>query len=223
MSEGVESSMKRLRYPEVAPEGYAALQAFGHYVNVGTALEPHLLGMVYLRASLLNGCEFCTEAHRAELRKHHEPDGRIDAVGDWVGSEVFTPREQAALRWTDLITKLSGGPAPDEEYVAVSRFFQGKDLVDLTFAIANINAWNRMGVAFKPEWRARKAGGVGEATETAAALNHGSEARPSDGSRAGDGAPRSVVEKEVGSVAAAPAPASGAADGDDDGGKVETD
>jgi AhpD family alkylhydroperoxidase len=145
----------RLRYPEVAPEGYAALQAFGHYVNTGTALEPVLLGMVYLRASVVNGCEFCTELHKAELRKHHEPAGRIEAVAGAVNSDVFTAREQAALRWTDVITKLSGGPAPDEEYEAVSRFFQGKDLVDLTFAVANINAWNRMGVAFRPEWRPR--------------------------------------------------------------------
>jgi alkylhydroperoxidase family enzyme len=30
----------------------------------------------------------------------------------------------------------------------VSEFFDGKDLADLTFAIAQINAWNRLGIAF---------------------------------------------------------------------------
>src|SRR5579875_2607278 len=150
----------RLRYPEVAPEGYAALSAFGHYVNAATALEPVLLGMVYLRASVLNGCGFCTELHKSELRKHHEPESRIEAVSARPASEVFTPREQAALRWTEVLTKLHGGPASDEEYAAINRFFQGRDLVDLTFAIANINAWNRMGVAFRPEWRPQAAGGA---------------------------------------------------------------
>ncbi len=158
----------RLRYPELAPEGYAALSAFGHYVNTGTALEPVLLGMVYLRASVLNGCDFCTQLHRAELQKHHEPESRIDAVMRAPGSEAFTPREQAALRWTDVITNVQVGHAADEEYAAVSRFFQGKDLVDLTFAIANINAWNRMGVAFKPEWRPRAQRPVAESSSNTA-------------------------------------------------------
>lgn len=144
-----------MRYPEVAPEGYAALSAFGHYVNTGTALEPVLLGLVYLRASVLNGCEFCTELHKAELRKHHEPDSRIEAVAAAPDSGSFTPRERAALHWTDTLTRLAGEPASDEAYAEISRFFHGKDLVDLTYAIANINAWNRMGVAFRPEWRPR--------------------------------------------------------------------
>ena len=145
----------RMRYPEVAPEGYAALQAFGHYCNTGTALEPVLLGMVYLRASVVNGCRFCIAAHTAELRKHHEPESRIEAVVEGPESDAFTERERAALRWTDLITGIAGRHASDEEYADVSVFFHGKDLVDLTFAIANINAWNRMGVAFQPESRPR--------------------------------------------------------------------
>ena len=145
--------MARLRYPELAPGGYAALSAFGHYINTDTALHPVLLGIVYLRASVLNGCLFCIELHKAELRKHHEPDSRIEAVGTAPESDAFTPREQAALRWTTAITQLDGKDVPDEAYKAVSRFFEGKELVDLTFAIANINAWNRMGVAFQPHWR----------------------------------------------------------------------
>lgn len=145
--------MDRLKYPRVAPEGYAALSGFGHYVNTATALEPVLLGLVYLRASVLNGCHFCIESHKTELRRHHEPESRIAAVSTAPDSEAFTPREQAALRWTQLITELRGQEVPDAEYAAVSRFFHEKDLVDLTFAIANINAWNRMGVAFQPQWR----------------------------------------------------------------------
>ena len=145
--------MARLRYPELAPEGYAALSAFGHYVNTSTALEPVLLGLVYLRASLLNGCNFCIQLHRAELRKHHEPESRIEAVGSAPASQAFTPREQAALRWTAVLTQLAGQEISDEEYGLVNRHFQGRELVDLTFAVANINAWNRMGVAFQPHWR----------------------------------------------------------------------
>ena len=61
--------------------------------------------------------------------------------------------ERAALRWTDVVTNIQDGHAPDAEYAAVSEYFQGKDLADLTFAIAQINAWNRLGIAFAVEWK----------------------------------------------------------------------
>ena len=143
----------RLRYPEVAPGGFQALSSFGHYLNTATTLDPILKAMVDLRASQINGCEFCVAMHTAELRKHHEPDTRIEGVADWQSSGALTPRERAALSWTETLTRLPGGThASDEEFAAVSEFFQGKDLVDLTYAIANINAWNRLGVAFRPEF-----------------------------------------------------------------------
>jgi AhpD family alkylhydroperoxidase len=146
--------MLRLPYDKLAPEAYARLLSLGHYVNTATALDPVLLGLVYLRASTLNGCGFCKGMHAAELRHRHEPETRIAAVAEWRASDAFTPRERAALAWTDVVTRLDGHELPDEAY-AVSEFFHDKDLVDLTFAIANINAWNRLGVAFAPEWAPR--------------------------------------------------------------------
>jgi AhpD family alkylhydroperoxidase len=148
--------MSRLPYPTLAPEAYDKLIALGHYINTATALEPVLLGLVYLRASQVNGCGFCIGMHTAELRKHHEPQTRIDAVAEWRGSDAFTPRERAALAWTEVVTDLQGSHASDADYAAVSEFFRDKDLVDLTFAIANINAWNRLGVAFRTEWNPEK-------------------------------------------------------------------
>jgi len=147
--------MPRLPYTKLAPEAYAKLLSLGHYINTATTLEPVLLGLVYLRASTLNGCGFCKGMHAAELRHHHEPETRIAAIADWQASDAFTPRERAALAWTDLLTRLDGHEVPEEAYAAVSEFFHDKDLVDLTFAIANINAWNRLGVAFAPEWAPR--------------------------------------------------------------------
>jgi AhpD family alkylhydroperoxidase len=146
----------RLRYPQLAPDGYTALSSLGHYIKTGTALEPVLLSLVYLRASELNSCDFCIGMHTAELHKHNEPQSRIDAVADWRSSDAFTARERAALAWTEAVTELHGSHVSDTDYAAVSEFFHDKDLVDLTFAIANINAWNRLGVAFRAEWNPRK-------------------------------------------------------------------
>jgi AhpD family alkylhydroperoxidase len=144
----------RLRYTEAAPEAYEKLIALGHYLNTATALEAVLLGLVYLRVSQMNGCGFCMGMHAAELRKHHEPESRISAVASWKTSDAFTGRERAALAWAESVTDLSTH-VPDEDFAAVSEYFEGKDLADLTFAVANINAWNRLGVAFAAEWKPR--------------------------------------------------------------------
>jgi AhpD family alkylhydroperoxidase len=149
----------RLPYPKLAPQAFEALSALGHHLKVDTALPPTLLALVYLRASLLNGCSFCIGIHKKELLQANEPQTRIDAVLDWSASDAFTPRERAAFAWTDAITNVQDGHASDAAYAAVSGFFHDKDLVDLTFAIAQINAWNRLGIAFAVEWAppARKA------------------------------------------------------------------
>ncbi len=124
-----------------------------HYLNTGTALEPVLIELVRLRASLLNGCESCSGLHTHELKKHNESEGRIQAVAEWQASDAFTQRERAALAWADAITNIQEGHASDEAYAAVQEHFRDADLVNLTLAIASINAWNRMAIAFRAEKR----------------------------------------------------------------------
>ena len=142
----------RLRYPELAPEGIASLRAVEHYLNAATALPAVLLEMVRLRVSLLNGCDFCVGHHTGELRKHHEPESRIAALRGWQNSDAFTPKERAALAWADSVTEIQSRHADDTAYAAVATFFHDKDLVDLTLAVASINAWNRMSIAFRAGW-----------------------------------------------------------------------
>ena len=144
--------LNRLRYPELAPEGIATMRTTEHYLNATTALPAVLLELVRLRVSLTNGCTFCTGHHTHELQKHNEPASRIEAVRDWPGCDAFTPKERAALAWADAVTDLQSRHASDEDYAAVSIYFHEKDLVDLTLAIASINAWNRMSIAFSAEW-----------------------------------------------------------------------
>ena len=166
--------MPRLPYPKIAPEAYSALLSVSHYVHTATALDAVLLGLVDLRASQLNRCSFCIGMHTKELKRAHEPDSRIDAVANWRESDAFTPRERAALAWTEEITNIQDGHASDEAYAAVSEYFHDKDLVDLTFAIATINAWNRLGIAFGVEWNPPVRSGSAVKEEPAATAAAGS-------------------------------------------------
>ena len=142
---------QRLNYMELAPQGVAPMQAMEHYVSTGTDLEPNLLEMVRLLASLWNGCEYCVGLHSHSLKKHNETTERIAGLKDWRGSDAYTHREQAAFAWTEAITSIQDGHASDEAYAAVQEHFAGVELVNLTLAITSINSWNRMAIAFRAE------------------------------------------------------------------------
>ena len=137
----------RLEYGKLAPEGLEKMGALEHYLNTGTGLEPVLLDLVRLRASLMNGCEYCVHLHTAELRKLNEPEERIAGLSDWRGSNAYTQRERAALAWTEAVTNIQDGHAPDEVYAQVREHFSEVETVNLTLAITTINAWNRLAIA----------------------------------------------------------------------------
>jgi len=142
----------RLEYGKLAPEGLARMTALGHYLNTETGLEPVLLDLVRLLASLMNGCEYCIKLHSTELRKLHEPEERIAGLSDWRGAGAgsggaYTQRERAAFAWTEAVTNIQDGHAPDAVYAQVREHFSEVEMVNLTLAITTINAWNRLEIS----------------------------------------------------------------------------
>ncbi|NYF89940.1 carboxymuconolactone decarboxylase family protein [Tunturiibacter empetritectus] len=140
-------SNPRLKYGQLAPEGLAKMTALEHYLNTEAGLEASLLGLVRLKVSLMNGCEYCIHLHTAELKKLNETAERVAGVGDWRGSEAYTKRERAALAWAEAVTNIQDGHAPDAMYDEVRAHFSEVETVNLTLVITTINAWNRMAIS----------------------------------------------------------------------------
>lgn len=140
-------SEARLKYGQLAPEGLAKMTALEHYLNTGTELDSSLREMVRLRASLLNGCEYCIGLHTGELQKMGESEERIAEVAEWRNSRLYSQRERAALAWAEAVTNIQDGHAPDVLYEAVRAEFSGVETVNLTLVITTINAWNRIAIA----------------------------------------------------------------------------
>jgi AhpD family alkylhydroperoxidase len=136
----------RMRYWEIAPDGIKKLRELEHYLNTESGLDPTLLVLVKLRASLLNGCEYCVGVHTKELEKLNETPERI-AVADWRSSQTYTKRERAALSWTEVVTNIQEGHTPDAVYEEVRAMFSEVETVNLTLVITTINAWNRLAIA----------------------------------------------------------------------------
>jgi AhpD family alkylhydroperoxidase len=137
----------RLKYGQLAPEALAKMQALEHYLNTGTGMDLSLLELVRLRASLMNGCEYCIVLHTRELHKHAETEERIASVADWRNASVYTERERAALAWAEAVTNIQDGHAPDAIYNELRAHFTDVEIVNLTFVITTINAWNRISIS----------------------------------------------------------------------------
>lgn len=140
-------SEPRLKYGQLAPEGLARMRELEHYLNNGTGLGASLQELVRLRASLMNGCEYCIVLHTSELNKLNETADRIAGVAEWRSLEIYTKRERAALAWAEAVTDIQDGHAPDVLFEEVRRQFSDVETVNLTLVITTINAWNRISIA----------------------------------------------------------------------------
>src|SRR4051812_49373443 len=130
-----------------APEVYSAVLALGQ-VAAKAGIDKQLLELIKLRASQINGCAFCVQHHIILSESLGVPADKLNLVVVWREAPQFSPRERAALAWTEALTLLAGGIS-DEVYAQASAEFSEKELTYLTSAIASINVWNRFGAAFR--------------------------------------------------------------------------
>lgn len=142
MKERIEKSYVYKTQPAL----YKSLGGLGEAAAAN--LEASLVHLVKLRASQLNGCAFCQHMHANEARKDGEKQSRLDVLPAWREVAIFSPRERAALDWTEAATRLSQTSPTDEQFEQLSQVFTRDEIVNLTITIATINAWNRIAVSF---------------------------------------------------------------------------
>ena len=138
----------RLDYYSASPKAMKAMIAM-EALTSNLSIEPALLHLIKIRASQLNGCAFCTDMHSVDARRIGETDRRLYAIVVWRDSGFFSPRERAALAWTEAVTLLAQSHVPDDVYALAREQFGEGELVDLTMAISAINSWNRLAVSFR--------------------------------------------------------------------------
>jgi AhpD family alkylhydroperoxidase len=137
----------------VVTDPYAAApqlmkQWMGVSLAVQDSLEPSLIELVKIRASILNACANCINMHTAEARAQGETEQRIYLLAAWHEAPVYTPRERAALAWTDALTRLSEGHTQQAAKDGLEAHFTAEEQVKLTLMINIINGWNRIAVGF---------------------------------------------------------------------------
>ncbi|HEV8485949.1 MAG TPA: carboxymuconolactone decarboxylase family protein [Blastocatellia bacterium] len=137
---------QRIDYLKAGRGAYQAMLGLEKYLHE-CGLEESLIHLIKLRTSQINGCAYCIDMHWKDLRSIGEEEQRLYGLDAWEESPYYTDRERAALAWTEAVTSIREGHAPDEVYELAAKQFTEKELADLTLAIATINAWNRLSIA----------------------------------------------------------------------------
>ena len=114
-----------------------------------SSLEKNLLHLIEYRVSQINGCAYCLDMHSKDLRHEGETEQRIYMVSAWRETPLYSPRERAALAWAESVTLIGEGHVPDEVFAEAKKEFSDEELIDLTLAVAMINSWNRINIAFR--------------------------------------------------------------------------
>lgn len=139
----------RLPWTEISPKAYQALAGVGAAI-AKSSLGPTLTELIQTRVSQLNGCAFCIDMHVRDLRRHGETWQRINSLSTWRETGLYSQRERAALNWAESMTKLVGNHGNrDADFDALKGQFSDQEIVELSWVIAQINAWNRMAIGMQ--------------------------------------------------------------------------
>jgi len=131
-----------------------AIFALGKYLSK-SRIEKSLLDLIVYRVSQINGCAYCLDMHSKDLLAEGESEQRLYVLNAWREAPFYSDRERAALAWSEAVTNCD---VPDEIYEHAREQFSEEELIDLTLAVNEINCWNRLNIAFKPEVGTYKVG-----------------------------------------------------------------
>jgi AhpD family alkylhydroperoxidase len=143
MSSTTTCESPRLQLSRHARPTYRAMVA----LDGALELDSSLRDLVCLRASILNGCAYCVDMRTLDARARGESEQRLYAVTAWHEAPFFSERERAALRLTDAVTLVADDHVPGDVHDEVRAYFDEEEFIQLLWAIAAVNAWNRVAIA----------------------------------------------------------------------------
>lgn len=110
-------------------------------------LDRMLHHLVQLRASQLNACAYCVKMHTREAREDGETNERLDRLVVWEHVSDFSPKERAALAWTEALTRLDHRTDYGALRSVLREHFSDTEISALTATVAMINLWNRIQIS----------------------------------------------------------------------------
>ena len=148
---------KRINFNHVQPKAYDAMDALDKFLDEISINAIHK-EFIKIRASQINGCAYCVDAHSHDALKLGESLQRVLLVSAWKeAGNIFSEEERLLFQMTEEITLIHQHGLSDETYSKAIEVFGEDKTAQIIMAIVTINAWNRIGVStqLKPPHRKR--------------------------------------------------------------------
>ena len=138
---------KRINFNDVQPNAYDAMDALDKFVDESSIDKIHR-EFIKIRASQINGCAYCVDAHSHDALKLGESLQRVLLVSAWrEAGNIFSEEERLLFQMTEEITLIHQHGLSDGTYTKAIEIFGEERTAQIIMSIVTINAWNRIGVA----------------------------------------------------------------------------
>lgn len=104
-------------------------------------LPDNLRELAYLKASMLNGCDYCSHHHRMMAAKAGVSEQQLEAIDSFESAEAFNEQEKTVLLFTQQLTKQAD--VDDRVAAALREFLDESQYVTLVATIGLANFTNR--------------------------------------------------------------------------------
>lgn len=138
---------KRLSFRQYLPEFFDQVTLMDKAVE-SSGVDPLLLELIKIRASQINGCAYCMNAHIQDAIKKGENPKRLYVLSNWrEAKNWFSKEDQAVLKFTEEVTNIGANGLSDATYEEVVAIFGEENTAKLLLGVIHINSLNRVGVA----------------------------------------------------------------------------
>ncbi|MFE1547871.1 carboxymuconolactone decarboxylase family protein [Streptomyces sp. NPDC058718] len=140
---------RRVYLDKQSPTAYRALVATADAVRATAAeagLDRLLVELVNLRVSQINGCASCLDVHTKAALRAGETARRLGVLPAWRDTELFTPRERAALALAEVTTDPADSLAQDRAYDLAREVLNDDEISAVIWVAITINAFNRVSI-----------------------------------------------------------------------------
>lgn len=119
-------------------------EAFGYKAEL--ALDGELAQLVRLRVAQTNACGYCLILHSQAARDRGIAAAKIDGLGSWWESDLYSDAEKAALTYCHALT--DGHPDGfHDAHEGAAAHFPDREIAELAAVIINMNVWTRLKLA----------------------------------------------------------------------------
>src|SRR5262245_9429335 len=122
--------------------------AFGYTADL--RIDRGLAELLRLRVSQLNNCTYCLNLHYEAARDAGIPRAKIDTLTAWWETDLHSEAEQAALRYTEALTRASDTDADrafQRFHDGLAKHFDAEMILEIIGGVVNMNVWTRLKLA----------------------------------------------------------------------------